>query len=1249
MLLWHLDDPSGATWTDSSGNNRPSKYYNATSVAGLFGTAATGWPAAAGILSPTYNPPTDVTAEAWVYWPAGTTITGPQVFFERRTGGTDPFILYTGAMAVGQGVDGQVTVDWGGVKTTTTAASPLFEAGKWYHVALTAKNTGAETTDTTLKIYVTAADQTAGGPVCVLTIPGAKDLIVSSRPFRIGADPGSSGRMFKGYIDEARMSSVALTWFDSFGPAPTTCTLTGDVLGGSGALVGATVQANGRVGTTDASGHYELTDVPITSDLQNVTVKASGHFAQTQTVPDVQSGGSYYFSWTMNPLPDPCTISGIISDAVNPLASMAGVAVRCSDGQTTTTDANGAYAFANVPTYNGNVTVTAWSAAYRTGSGTVVAPQASTQYDLPIALTPLTGIVRNPNSNPYDELLMHFDELTGISWADSSGNGRHGHSVANIPGVPGLLGGAAGPFTGQYTIDTPVYATLAGQDMTVEAYVYWPTGAVLTGEQIIAGRRNPDAWCLTYNKLSSYGVTGEFNFCMSGTAWTWVNTTGATVVNDQWYHVAATVRHLGTNNNEVKIYVTPLPANPADPMPAPVLRGSATGRPDIKAVNTRTYVGTDALAANRFFKGYIDELRVSKIALTHFDLYGPPSKCTISGIVSEDGDPTARIAGAVVTNNVGGTTTTDATGAYAFVDAPIYTEPITITVTAAGFRTAAPATISNPVEGASYSRDFALIPSIRKIWSEVVYWQSPQGQAITGGVNSSGNPMAHAQQLIDGNKSIIAQGQGGLLVYADEQTNGTAFVRSTPYWSLPFPPNYATKGGCMLNGRLYAQSDNGGMIHQGFLPNFAGGIGTGDGPWGPGMATGRDTTADNDANALLTDGTYLYGSISGDGGSSIYKWSVDPAGNGGTGALTQVWKTDISTTRWFMCIGYYNGKLYAAENGGTDRNIYEIDCATGAATTILTPGNYIPNENTPGWVMGQVARCGNRIVLVDWSGHLTQWVLEAGIWVLKANDAGISEIAAPANYLIGLSLKPGADGNARYAWISGSNKVYFYDLRPTSKMTNLGDPDNWKNGYTTNVEDAVVTTIGPASGGQTGFWVENQGRTAGAHVLWTGAMPSVNSVVTLKGSGSKTSAGERTLTAAAGGVLVTSASTGGVAPLMMTHKSIGPATGGVGLANDGMLVKISGRVTGISGGEGFFIDDGSGVPSEASPALGVKVMLASGGFMDAEGVNNWQMIFETPVPCMAVVTGVVRLEMVDGNVYRRIDARSAADIVITAL
>ena len=575
-------------------------------------------------------------------------------------------------------------------------------------------------------------------------------------------------------------------------------------------------------------------------------------------------------------------------------------------------------------------------------------------------------------------------------------------------------------------------------------------------------------------------------------------------------------------------------------------------------------------------------------------------------------------------------------------------------------------------------------PAPKEIWAETVYWQGAGFYPDC----PAGNPMGHAQQLIDGNKTIISEGQGGVLIYGDVQVGGTAFVKSTPHFPYWFSPpyfdevnqidhpfgdpapngdpnahwpdnsNYCTKGAALLNGRLYSQ-DMKCRILQSTLPTWDGALittnrgtwGDGDGAWHAGMPTGR---VESDSYGLLTDGTYLYGSDNPGafavGPGYIYKWSVDPAANDGNGALTEVWKVQIPTETWLISIGYYNGKLYAAE-GFRGRDIYEIDCATGAYTTIVSGDNLIPLTNgNDAWYMGQIARLGNRLVLADWTGHITQWVLTGGTWKLDSSFDSLQRAGYPQQFY-GISLKAGPDGNAKWAWVSGCNIVYFFDLTPYSSKTDLADPYNkWTNEYPAYVGDAVVTAVGAD-----GFWVENKNRTVGAHVLYTPTeakpMPAKDDVVSIKAKAGKSDSGERTLTASEVTIDGTFAD---LKPLYTTQRNLGPATGSAGLATDGMLVKVSGKVTGYNYEDltSFYIDDGSGVANDtpnAATATAVKGIEITK--IDTSGFYSTGYDFYGAATGYATVVGIARLQKLpDGTtIVGRIDVRDEAEVVITNL
>ena len=414
-----------------------------------------------------------------------------------------------------------------------------------------------------------------------------------------------------------------------------------------------------------------------------------------------------------------------------------------------------------------------------------------------------------------------------------------------------------------------------------------------------------------------------------------------------------------------------------------------------------------------------------------------------------------------------------------------------------------------------------------------------------------------------------------------------------------------------------------------------------------------------DASAIVTDGTYLYCQDDNLGANAatntIYKFAVNHAGGGSIVNAGGGFPVTITGYSQFLGICYWNGKIYAAEgfNGG---QIFEIDCGNGAVTPLLTAPNLLPNA---GPTFGQIARYGDKIFVGTASGHLYTWQLIAGTWTLVSGydlhmdhpyyenlhclPAGPCPLPTGSftKYVLGLGVK-GNGTNARGAWVTTVGTTRYYDLYPAT-VGDLGNVD-FNSGLPAWVGNAVITALGPG----TGFWIENQGRTAGAWVPTT-EVPTVGNLVSIKGTPSKSASGERTLTpleaivqgAAADPVLM---------PLTMTNKTLGLATGGVGLATDGMLVKISGKVSGYVEADNFafYIDDGSGVLTGiASPAIGVKVMIADGNLNAS--VENFETLVHNGLPCTAVVTGTVRLDVVGGNIVRRIDARSAADIVLTAL
>lgn len=492
-----------------------------------------------------------------------------------------------------------------------------------------------------------------------------------------------------------------------------------------------------------------------------------------------------------------------------------------------------------------------------------------------------------------------------------------------------------------------------------------------------------------------------------------------------------------------------------------------------------------------------------------------------------------------------------------------------------------------------------------------------------GGIG--GNPFT-CGGVFDGNV-ILGQISNCVRMYGRQKINGTALVHKTP--DDIGNAESTAKGATIIGGYIYAVTGYGDFQQS-----------TNWGTLGPIIPFNNNAFTrrklNNDAAACATDGTHLYAydvtGPSNAGTSTIYKWAVNHASGG---SITPAPNFPVTITGYSRIsgIGYWNGKIYAAEafNGG---QIFEIDTTTGAVTNLLSAPNLVPDT---GGNYGQVARYGDKIFLATHNGSLITWQLIGGTWTIVSAD-DLALFNTPNAY--GLAVT--GDGvNAQNAWVVSGGIVHYYQVAPY----NLGDVD-FSTGAPTWASGVVTAIGGPAA---PGFWIEDQGRTKGAWIPST-ETPTVGNLVSVRGTPSKSASGERILTPSEP-IMHGAAANPEITPLLMTNKSLGNAAGGIGPATDGMLVTIVGRVTGFLEDQEalpFFIDDGSGVPTGIeSPSVGVKVTIANG---DPCWIveNFWDLVY-TGTPCTAVVTGIVRLDVVGGSIVPRIDARSAADIVLTAL
>ena len=516
---------------------------------------------------------------------------------------------------------------------------------------------------------------------------------------------------------------------------------------------------------------------------------------------------------------------------------------------------------------------------------------------------------------------------------------------------------------------------------------------------------------------------------------------------------------------------------------------------------------------------------------------------------------------------------------------------------------------------------------IKKLWEENV---NP------GGIG--GNPF-FCGGVFDGNV-IFGQVDSCVRMYGDTQVNGTALLHNTPrHENNPVPdnPEHTSKCATIINGYIWSITG---------LGDFQ--VSKDWGELGPMINFNNNPQPrwkqNNDGAGMATDGTHLYAyetyGPSNNAITKIYKWavSVTMVGDVPHGTITPVapFPKTINGYSRIAGIGYWGGKIYAAEafNGG---QILEIDCDTGAVSPLLAAPNLVPNV-VGNW--GQVARYGDKIFYATHNGFLITWKKIGSTWtIVSADNAGLWT----TGNAYGIAVK--GDGvNATNCWINTGGLTIYYDLREPINLAEV----NFGAGDSVWVGKAVVTARNPG----VGFWIENEQRTAAAWVP-SEENPPAGNYVSVTGVASKSVSGERTITPSTP-IQIGAPASPEVKPVIMTNKTLGPATGSKGLATDGMLVTVCGKLTGlIEDPFCIYIDDGSGVPSGiASPDKGVKVVMADGSLMheDPAGILGPILLdyYFNGTTTYAKVTGIVRLEKIDGVVYRRIDARSFDDIVLTA-
>jgi len=203
-----------------------------------------------------------------------------------------------------------------------------------------------------------------------------------------------------------------------------------------------------------------------------------------------------------------------------------------------------------------------------------------------------------------------FDESTGTTVHDSSGNGNNG-TLINAPLWWNGKFGTALNFDGTDDyVEIPHNETLTSSNFTIEAWIYLSSDVVGTQARIVSKQE-------TISKSYSFdifgngygGSTGNQLLSSIGTGATWYNFLSTTHLSNQtWYHVAGTQE--GTNS---KIYIDgQLDKNGT----TSTQTANNTG---VLTIGCQKQTGTNA---TYFFNGTIDEVRIYNRALSQQEIQG---------------------------------------------------------------------------------------------------------------------------------------------------------------------------------------------------------------------------------------------------------------------------------------------------------------------------------------------------------------------------------------------------------------------------------------------------------------------------------------------------------------------------------------------------------------------------------------------------------------------------------------------------
>ena len=192
-----------------------------------------------------------------------------------------------------------------------------------------------------------------------------------------------------------------------------------------------------------------------------------------------------------------------------------------------------------------------------------------------------------------------FDEGSGTTAFDSSGNGNDGIFVGDPKWVPGKLGGAL-EFNGDDYLNCGNGQSLQIQDAITIAFWFKVDAFQTTWEAFMAKGDN------SYRTSRGGGDGNATHMGISGTSVGggngWFNG-NVIVTGGEWHHMAATY-----DGAEGRIYIDG------------VLDVTSPGTGQINISDYNFYIGENAQATGRFLHGILDDVRIYNQALSATDI-----------------------------------------------------------------------------------------------------------------------------------------------------------------------------------------------------------------------------------------------------------------------------------------------------------------------------------------------------------------------------------------------------------------------------------------------------------------------------------------------------------------------------------------------------------------------------------------------------------------------------------------------------